>query len=148
MYRETKLTILFLFITTSCYPQEPRQATLAQQKVCADQARKFFLDPHMAHEGWTEYTNHYDQKLNVCYVMIRVDSYLDKKHSEQFHAIALMVFDAFEGVQRAWMQRDALGPDQKPHACQVKPLGQKEIYCKTEDEFDALVMKHFGIERP
>ena len=46
------------------------------------------------------------------------------------------------------MQRDAIGPNQKPYACQVKPLGQKPIPCKTEDEFDALVMKHFGIERP
>jgi len=59
-----------------------------------------------------------------------------------------MVFDAFEGVQRAWMQRNAIGPKREPYACQVKPLGQKQIDCKTADEFDALVMKHFGIERP
>jgi hypothetical protein len=92
MNKTTKLTTLLL-LATSCYPQEPRQATLGQQKMCAEQARKFFLDPEMQHEGWTEYTNHYDPKLNVCYVMIRVDVYPDKKHTEQFHDIALIVFD-------------------------------------------------------
>jgi hypothetical protein len=47
MYRKIKLTILFLFITTSGHAQEPRRATLQQQKMCAEQARKFFLDPQM-----------------------------------------------------------------------------------------------------
>ena len=46
MMNQTRLALL-LFITTSCYAQEPRQATLAQQKMCADQVRKFFLDPEM-----------------------------------------------------------------------------------------------------
>jgi hypothetical protein len=116
--------------------------------MCAEQARKFFLDPEMAQEGWTSYTNHYDPKLNVCNVMIRVDGYVDKKHTEQFHWIALMVFDAFEGAQRAWMQRKALGPNQQPYECSVEPIGQEKISCKTEDEFEALVMKYFGTKRP
>jgi len=72
MNKTIKLTILLL-ITTSCYPQEPRQATLAQQKMCALHAREFFLGPEMEREGWTEYSSHYDPKLNVCYVMVRVD---------------------------------------------------------------------------
>lgn len=79
--------------------------------------------------------------------MVRVDSYLDKKHSEQFHDYALVVFDAFEGVQRAWMQQKVFGPNREPHVCQVKPVGQKEIYCKTADEFEVLVLKYFGIEK-
>jgi hypothetical protein len=128
--------------------QGPRLATLAQQKMCADQARKFFLDPEFNHSEWTDYSSHYDAKLNVCYVMIRDDVYLDKQHSERFHSIAYMVFDAFEGTERAHMQHNTIGPKQEPYACLVKPQGQKEIYCKTADEFDALVMKYFGIERP
>jgi hypothetical protein len=147
MNRTIKLTVL-LFIATSCCAQEPRQATLTQQKMCADQARKFFLDPEMAHEGWTSYTNHYDPKLNVCNVMVRIDVYLDKKHTEQFHSIALMVFDAFEGAQRAWVQSDVLGPNREPHVCEVEPIGHDKIYCKTEDEFETLVMKYFGTKRP
>jgi hypothetical protein len=142
------IILVSLFTAGTAQAQEPRLATLAQQKMCAEQSRKFFLDPEMEHKDWTEYTSHYDAKLNVCYVMIRADVYLDKQHSEQFHAIAFMVFDAFEGVQRAWMQHDVIGPKHEPYACQVKPLGQKETYCKTEDEFDALILKHFGIERP
>lgn len=142
------LSVYSLLVAGAAHGQEPRLATLAQQKMCAEQARKFFLDPAMERKDWTEYSNHYDPKLNVCYVLIRADVYLDKQRSEQFHAIAIMVFDAFEGVQRAWMQHDVIGPRREPYACHVKPPGQKEIYCKTEDEFEALILKHFGIERP
>jgi hypothetical protein len=143
-----KLILLFLLTVGTAHAQEPRLATLAQQKMCAEQSRKFFLDPDMEHKDWTGYTSHYEAKLNVCYVMIRVDAYLDKQHSPEFHSIAFMVFDAFEGVQRAWMQRNAIGPKREPYECQVKPLGQKQIDCKTEEEFDVLAMKYFGIERP
>jgi len=92
-----KLTafILSLLIVGAAQAQEPRLATLAQQKMCGEQARKFFLDPCDGHKDWSEYTSHYDAKLNVCYVMIRVDSYLNKQHSPEFHSIAFMVFDAF-----------------------------------------------------
>jgi len=109
-----RLILFSLLAAGAAQAQEPRLATLAQQKMCAEQAKKFFFDPEMEHKDWTEYTSHYDAKLNVCYVMIRVDSYIDKQHPPEFHSIAFMVFDAFEGVQRAWMQQNVIGPKQEP----------------------------------
>jgi hypothetical protein len=134
------LSILSFLIAGAVQAQEPRLATLAQQKMCAEQARKFFLDPEMERKTWVEYSSHYDTKLNVCYVMIRSDIIGGGKHS-----VAFQIFDAFEGVERGSMQSYIGGP---PFSCSVRPSGQKRIYCKTDEEFDALVMKHFGIERP
>jgi len=123
---------------------EPRQATLAQQKMCADQAKKFYNEPDFKSKDFTEYTSHYDPRMNVCYVMIRSDLHIGK------HSVAFQIFDAFEGTERAHMQMQVEGPisEQQPYACSVKPIGQKEIYCKTEEEFDNLIKKHFGMERP
>lgn len=144
---KTLKLVVLLFVTTCCYGQEPRQATLAQQKLCAEQARKFFFDPEFNHDTWTEYSSHYDAKVNVCYVMVRLDIFLDKEHSEKFHSVAFTVFDAFEGVERASIQKDTTTTG-KPFACHVKLPGKESIFCKTSDEWDALVLKHFGIEKP
>ena len=66
-----------------------------------------------------------------------------------FWNIAYVVWDAFENVQRAWVQFEAMPKEPHPiGACEIKLPGQKEIYCKTEDEWNALVFKHFGIEKP
>lgn len=154
LFKESKMgtlkPVVLLFVTacctTCCYAREPRQATLAQQKMCAEQARKFFLDPEFNHETWTEYTSHYDLKMNVCYVMVRQDIFLDKEHSAKFHSVAFTVFDAFEGVERAAVQTDT--STGKPYACHLKLPGKEEVFCKTENEWDALVLKHFGIEKP
>ena len=140
MMKLSILSVLSFLIAGIAQAQEPRLATLAQQKMCADQARKFFLDPQMECKNFTEYSSHYDAKVNVCYVMIRSDIVGGGKHS-----VAFQIFDAFEGVERGSMQSYIDGP---PYSCSVRPSGQRRIYCKTEEEFDVLVMKHFGIERP
>ena len=126
------------------FKSEPRQATLAQQKMCADQAKKFFNEPEFKSKDFTEYTSHYDVKMNVCYVMIRSDLHIGK------HSVVFQIFDAFEGVERGHMQERVEGPigNQQPFVCSVTPNGQKKIYCKTEEEFHDLIKKYFGIERP
>jgi len=49
---------------------ERRPATLAQQKMCAEGARKFWQEDNEyrgeAKKPVTEYTSHYDPKVNVC----------------------------------------------------------------------------------
>jgi hypothetical protein len=74
--------------------QQSREATLAQQKACADQARaKFHEDGYASLSPPGSYTNHYDPQTNVCYVMVltvthgRNDSLLGNRK----------VYDAFEG---------------------------------------------------
>jgi hypothetical protein len=141
-----RILAVLLFVVTSAYAQEPRQATLAQQKMCADQAKKFYNEPDFKSKEFTEYTSHYDPKMNVCYVMIRID--LKKDDAEQ-QTVAYMIYDAFEGTGRGHLQMKLIGPDNKPYVCSVKPVGSHEdIYCKTEDQFWELVKKHFGLEQP
>jgi hypothetical protein len=138
-----KLILFSLLAAGTAQAQEPRQATLAQQKICADQARKFFLDPEMERKTWVEYSSHYDTKANVCYVMVRSDLFVAGKHS-----IGFQVFDAFEGIERGHLDYSADEPDHRVSGCTIRLAGQKRTYCNTVDEFDALVIKYFGIERP
>jgi hypothetical protein len=123
---------------------EPRLATLAQQKMCADQARKFVTDPDFDHSSWMGYANHYDPKLNVCYlrVLVNVNPFTDAK----YQARATQVFDAFEGVERANLLTDMSG-NIEAGACSITLMGQEPIYCHTVDEFYVLVKRYFGIDR-
>ena len=117
---------------------------LAQQKMCAEQARKFFTDPEFEHKDWTEYVSHYDPKAERCYILVRSDFHLSPTQWN----VAFEIFDAFEGNLRAELHKDILGTHKEPYACSVKPRGQKKIFCKTDEEFDALIEKHFGMETP
>jgi hypothetical protein len=64
---------LFLVVLSavSAVAQEssPRAATLAQQKMCDEQARKKFNEENASTKG-AEYTSHYDAHMNVCYIMV------------------------------------------------------------------------------
>jgi len=139
------LAVLFFF-TTAAYAQEARQATLAQQKLCADQAKKFYNEPEFKSKDFTEYTSHYDPKMNVCYVVIRSD--LNRNDKDNW-TLAYSIFDAFEGTSRGHLQMKLVGVNNKPYVCSVRSIGQKDdVYCNTEDEFFDPTKKHFGIERP
>jgi hypothetical protein len=144
-----------LFLTLVARGQEtqgPRQATLTQQKMCADQAKKAFNDlqdvlPNRVTMTW-EYTSHYDAKANVCYMMTtRFEQMKDTKT----RALVYVVSDAFEGRVYAnylhLSEKDKADYEVKPQECSVKPRGQPEITCKNSDEFEQLVDKHFGIGR-
>jgi hypothetical protein len=87
-------TILSLLAVIEVRGQEPRGATLAQQKMCADQARRAFndsdaskpiTDKTMRRASPAEYTSHYDSKANICFIMVR-ESYIsdDAEGSKTF----------------------------------------------------------------
>jgi hypothetical protein len=145
------------FFTSGAHGQEtqgPRQATLTQQKMCADQAKRAFhemdaAEPKRKHNSVdsTDYTSHYDAKVNVCYIMTSSVLYL----GNGTESVGRVVSDAFEGrvyasylwlsdkVKKYW--------EVKPVDCSVKPRGQPEITCKDSDEFEQLVDKYFGVAR-
>jgi hypothetical protein len=141
--------------------QEPRLATLAQQKMCADQARKAFNesdaskpinDKKFRRVSPAEYTSHYDAKANVCYIMVHESNILDDAKgnaNSKIISISKIVYDAFEGRVYAnylWMsEKGKKFWEVAPMECNVKPRGQDEITCKSSEEFDRLVDKHFGI---
>ena len=144
MKNKTMIAIIF-FCLFSCaaLAQEPRAATLAQQKMCADQAKRSFAEDKLSPRAF--YTSHYDPKANVCYIMT---SDTTPNHDGTI-STSRVVYDAFEGRGYAnylWISDKAKKFwEVAPVTCSVKPRGQDEITCKSSDEFDRLVDKHFGI---
>jgi hypothetical protein len=130
---------------------EPRSATLAQQKMCADQATKAFKESDFSHKDKTavepaEYVSHYDAKAGVCYVAIRgIDTY-DKNQTFTHHTV---VFDAFEGrVFASYVWRSDKAKkfwEVSPIECSVTPRGKDAINCKDGTEFNQLIDELFGV---
>jgi hypothetical protein len=158
--RAAVVILIFALFTNGCsvskpsqedQTQERRAATLAQQKMCADQAKKVFDGLDTASGKYEDYTrydyySHYDPKMNVCYFM--TFSYGIMK-LDASRAASYVVTDAFEGQTYASFLRIAKANEAdyvaKPTECSVKPQGQDEIACHNEDEFEALVKKYFGV---
>src|SRR5664280_2603354 len=67
----------------------PVVASLAQQRMCAEQAAKKFSEN--GHGKYDAYTSHYDPKVNVCYIRVNSIS------AEKFPIVADVVYDAFGG---------------------------------------------------
>jgi hypothetical protein len=138
---------------TPTIAQTPQRATLAQQKMCDAQASKRFHDGRISEDylkedpsGMNGYTSHFDPSLNVCYVWVRWGK-IDKNGA----SFADTISDAFEGriyASYMWMNIEGKKSSEiTPTLCNVKPRGQDEITCKSEEEFGRLVDKHFGIGR-
>jgi hypothetical protein len=115
-----------------------RVATLAQQKMCAEQADKAFNGSAASEKGKnTSYVNHYDARANVCYVIVH------EVMGNGSQGYSYFIRDAFEG--RIYGSLIVIGYNPNPAECDVTPHGQETIRCKSSDEFDALVAKYFGM---
>jgi hypothetical protein len=122
----------------------PVAASLAQQKVCDEQAEKRFHEEQLA-DHMNTYTSRYDPTVNVCYIRIH---YVAMKSSA---AVTDVVFDAFGG--RSFANYVWMNPEHKkywevsPSICEIDiPNKPKEI-CKSSDEFDDLTEKYFGVTK-
>jgi hypothetical protein len=121
--------------------------------MCADQAKKFFGDLVTPKTSKTavdavlaSYIDHYDPNENICYVAIVRN---DPSGRNKGLTYSTDVFDAFEGTSYAAYTQLSdnikAGIEVKPPLCSVDPRGQRQIICKSEDEFDGLVEKYFGL---
>jgi hypothetical protein len=128
-----------------------RQATLAQQKMCADQAQRSFNESDFSKPKKTDtenyqYTSHYDAAANVCYIMVS-----GTYNGNGKPAASDVVYDAFEGRMYAnyvWINtQNKKYWEVPPMICSVKPRGGDEIICHSSDEFETLIDKYFGIGR-
>src|ERR1700753_1996792 len=88
--------------------QQPRTASLAEQKMCSEQARRAFNDSDagkpinivgIKRMSPPEYTNHYDATANVCYIMVRELTVIMDKDDPKDRTLStsILVYDAFEG---------------------------------------------------
>lgn len=125
---------------------QARAATLAQQKMCAEQARKKFHEDNPKPNDYTVYTSHFDPAANVCYVMVSIIA-----TEKGGISVSDVVYDAFEGRvygNYVWINpQGKKGSEVAPMLCSVKPRGQEEITCKSSQQFDDLVEKKFGVGR-
>jgi hypothetical protein len=149
----TWAVLALLALASGAWAQGRRPTTLAQQKMCADQAKKFFddlvapkpskapIDPLRA-----SYVDHYDAKANICYVAIVRNDTFDRNQKITY---STDVFDAFEGTSYATYTQlsDNIrsGIEVKPPLCYVEPRRHSQIICKSEDEFDGLIEEYFGL---
>ena len=105
-------------------------ATLAQQKMCDEQAAKRFEE----YEDTEDYTSHYAPKENICYVRINFQRTSTGKSA--------LVVDAFEKRTYAiWVRPESGGQV----TCLIDIPGKPTIICGTSTEFDQLTEKYFGI---
>ncbi len=114
-------------------------ATLSQQKMCAEQAKKSFEDSAFSKDNTSTYTSHYDTRTNICYVEVASRPTL----ATNIFSYNLLVYDAFEG--RPYGELSVLASPEQVVKCRVTPRGaQREITCKSLEEFNGLVLKYFG----
>jgi hypothetical protein len=121
---------------------KPEAASLAQQKMCDEQASKKFTENK--HDTLDSYTSHYDPSVNVCY--IRVDTVTGKPL-----AVTAVVYDAFGGrvyANYAWINsQNKKYWEVSPMTCEIHIPGKPDENCKTDAEFDALTEKYFGVAK-
>jgi hypothetical protein len=111
---------------------KPRQASLAKKIFHEDNPTR------PEHALTWQYTSHYEARTNVCYIMTWVVT-VEEKSTSVSHA----VYDAFEG--REYASFIQTGKDVME--CEITPPSQDKIVCKSNDEFQHLVEKHFGIAK-
>jgi hypothetical protein len=151
MLRPLTLILLAVLIPTAIKAQNaPRHSSLANQKMCAEQARKFYKEdtdfstPGEDHVLKNEFTSHFDDASNVCYVRIDYNTIKNKQVT-----ISSYVFDAFEGRGLAsyiWFSEEGKKAWQvKPVECQVGPIRSETKYCTSSSEFETLVEQYFGL---
>jgi hypothetical protein len=116
-------------------PAPDSHPTLAEQKMCLDQAEKAFKTwPDQEH---LTMTNHYDPVQKVCYMETT-----SRFHTGKVFDYGHQIVDAFEG--RGYASFISATPPDTIVECYLQPRGKTKIPCHSSDEFDALALKYFG----
>jgi hypothetical protein len=145
----TKIVVLMLLVVSVTEAQaQQKHAALSEQKMCADQAKKFYNGTSYSDNNKkavkNEFTSHYDAPEKVCYVRINYNLLNGQQLS-----VGSYIFDAFEGRNLAsyiWISEPKKKYwEVKPVLCWVKPIGDKKADCESSAEFETLVDKHFGL---
>jgi hypothetical protein len=119
----------------------PVAASLAQQKMCDEQAAKKFREN--GHGDLDSYTSHYDPTVNVCYIRVHVVAGNPINVTD-------VVYDAFGGRVYAeyssWINsQNKAYREFSPTICTIHIPGKPDETCKTDAEFNELTEKYFGV---
>lgn len=115
----------------------PNGATLDFQDKCAKQAKVAFDSERRGKDDLTSYTNHYNAKVNKCFI---------EEYSTQplpFPTVTRVVSDAFEGKEYGqYFWNNPKGKkygEVPPTLCKVRSLSGEETLCNSSEEFDGLL---------
>jgi hypothetical protein len=122
---------------------EPRSksASLELQEACSKQARQEFESNGWKREQFALFTNHYNEKMNKCFIMIENTTEVKPRDGTLF--TSKILYDAFEGksygeynwrsdkVKKFW--------EVPPFNCKGTLLSGEEEVCHSSDEFDEIV---------
>lgn len=127
---------------TASRAQARRPATLAQQKICADEVHKVDReqegdkpDPNAIHYV----TAHYNVAQNICY-MTSVTTYTEKGQVTSM----ITITDAFEGTLRGTFMKN-LSQAGKAY-CELTPPNADKIECSDEDEYRKGAGRLYGVQ--
>jgi hypothetical protein len=76
--------------------------------------------------------NHYNQRLNKCFMLIVQAGYTKKFYEQRF------LLDAFEGRAYGDYFRNGSGQEAQV-VCTLTPIGEPQRHCRSEEEFNAFV---------
>lgn len=120
---------------------EGSMPTLVEQKGCSDQASKFFQEDETKRKeagiSSARYTSHYDPQTKICAIEI-FTGYMDDHH---LYRKLYLIVDAFEGRELGSF-RSVL---EVANDCRIQPRNLAEIFCHSEQEFNSLSLKYFGV---
>jgi hypothetical protein len=127
----------------------------ASQQACNKQAEKFASFKrkeygHVTYPFKSGYTNHYDAKTSRCYVEVVLDYGAIKNPTLNigwFTGRMYYINDAFfEGD--GGPSYGSFSQDETNESCHIDPTAQSKIRCRSEEEFNELALKYFGITQP
>ncbi len=133
---------------------ETRHASLAEQKACGEQVKLLSesedrsIQKNVFH---TTFASHFDTASGACY-MTTTSPHYSTCTAECAWVYNHGINDAFEdrivGLYSETHIHSEKGDDKRVGGafCIIYPPGQPEITCKSEDEFNALAQKYFGIQ--
>ena len=148
-------------------PNEPEEAPStasktheapASQQTCNKQAEKF---AGYKHEDFSKdvtfplesgYTNHYDAEASRCYVEMVADYGAGKNFKPSTPGSwntgrIYLIYDAsFEGDGGPTYGEFDQTEDKE--SCSIQPTGRPNIRCRSEEEFNELALKYFGVTQP
>jgi hypothetical protein len=135
------------------------EATQAQVQMCDQQAKKFaaYLFKDNNHNRWifkTGCANHYELETKRCYVEVVVyqNIALDDKPNTKNLLLGrtYSIYDAYsEGDGGPSYGKFSQNIESKnSESCDIQPSGRSNIKCRSEEEFNDLAMKYFGVTHP
>jgi len=140
-----KLGVIFIGLMILGYgcPLANGQSTLALQKQCAEEAKKFFLENGNKLGVWSDQKDtymgsfecHYNKKLDKCFILAQTTTYSKNKKEDDPVWYFLDLFDVFEGKRYGIFIREQ-------HKNFNWPVRQCEVngkICSNEEEFRNLI---------